>query len=146
MQQPRRALSAVAPAPAPGAANVLQSLLSTAANEQTAEVQDLDQVMAQLQSEAAQEDQQTQQSEQSQAQSDDAQQNHQLTQQEAGATNLATQHPKIPTLASFAPSPPPPPRGASRCGALSRRASRGSGLFAPAAAASDAAVREQLRD
>jgi Skp family chaperone for outer membrane proteins len=130
VQQPRRALSAVAPAPAPGAANVLQSLLSTAANEQTAEVQDLDQVMAQLQSEAAQEDQQTQQSEQSQAQSDDAQQNHQLTQQEAGATNLATQHPKIPTLASFAPSPPPPPRGACRCGALSRRASRGSGLFA----------------
>lgn len=71
--------------------------------------------MAQLQSEAAQEDQQTQQSEQSEANSDTAQQNHQLTQQEAGATNTATQHPKIPTLASFAPSPPPPPKGTLPC-------------------------------
>jgi hypothetical protein len=71
----------------------------------------LDEVMAQLQSEAAQEDQATQQSEQSEANSDTAQQNHQLTQQEAGAANTATQHPQIPTLASFAPSPPPPPKG-----------------------------------
>jgi hypothetical protein len=130
--EPRRALSSAAavpaPAPAPGtapapapaadaaASGELQTLLGTAASIQTAEVAALDaQVAAQTASDT-QKDNSEQSSEQTHAQGNNAAENHALTSQEAGITNQATRHPKVASLASFGPSPPPPPHVAKSVG------------------------------
>lgn len=89
------------------AAPSLSSVMEGAASLQQQEVSALDAeeastVSAQTASNSAQ-----QSSEQAAAQVNDATDNAQLTGQEASKTNQATQQPKIPTLASFAPSPPP---------------------------------------
>jgi len=122
---------APAPAPAPGAstemksresaagmegsmaaygrrrlAQTLTSALASATQTSTLEVAGLNGYVQQADSDEAQTAHQMQSSEQSEAQVNDATDNHQLTQQEEGLTNKATQKPKLPSLSSFAPSPP----------------------------------------
>ena len=88
-------------------AQTLTSALAAATATSTLEVKALNGYVAQADSDEETKAAQVQSSEQSDAQVNDATDNHQLTQQEASATNQATQKPKIPALTTFAPSPPP---------------------------------------
>ena len=88
-------------------AQTLTSALAAATATSTLEVKALNGYVAQADSDEETKAAQQQSSEQSDAQVNDATDNHQLTSQEASATNQATQKPKIPALTTFLPSPPP---------------------------------------